>query len=307
MANTAPARATPPAKPAQTVIDIAPSPDASQAVALRDSAVGLVIVDRASHQRGLEFIRGAKQLKRAIEEHWSRITRNVDDLKRNLLDLKRKDLDPVEAAIAIATKSTLQYQEVEDRRVREEEDRRRREAEEQAREDRERELAEQEARALRLEQDSPTLSNREAIFVEAKVSGLVDTSAATRAGFKDPMNAGIRLMNTPKIRVAIAAKRQAQAIREQAAAVKEQPLEVKETECVERHTGKVSGTRTVTTWSARVDDEDRLIEAVIAGTVPKGALMARQTFLTSQAEQLHQAFTSAYPGCTAVKKTTIAG
>ena len=93
-----PAPAPPPARPA-VQLDIQPSPDAGEAITLRQQATQIVIVDKASHTRALEFTRGAKQLKRKIEDHWMRITRNVDDLKRNLLDLKRADLEPVEAAL----------------------------------------------------------------------------------------------------------------------------------------------------------------------------------------------------------------
>ena len=43
MAKSAPVRSTTPQQAAQTVIDLTPSPDASQALTLRDSALGLIV------------------------------------------------------------------------------------------------------------------------------------------------------------------------------------------------------------------------------------------------------------------------
>ena len=161
---------TPPKAKALSV-DIAPSPDAGEAITLRQQAAMIVIDDRASHTQALEFVRGAKQLKRKIEDHWVRITRNVDDLKRNLLDLKRADLEPVEMALTQIDGRIVDYVNAEQRRQREEEDRQRKANEAQARLDRERELARQEQEAADLEAQSPTLSAREAEYCRVVMAG----------------------------------------------------------------------------------------------------------------------------------------
>lgn len=297
-----------PAKRTTTQVEfsIGPSPDANQGLTIQQQAGGLIVRSKADHQGALEFIRSAKQLKRKIEDHWSAITRNVDELKRNLLDLKRKDVEPVETAIEVATRVALVYSNEEERRVREEQDRLRREAEARAQQTRERELAEQEALALKLEAESPALSAREAIFVDAILAGLTSDRAAVRAGYKDQAASSLRLMNTQKILDAIEAKKAAIAIREQAEAQRRQPLDVV-TETVQKQVAKVAGTRNTTSWSAAVDDLDRLIDAVVAGRAPRAALKADTVYLNGQAEQLHEAFDTAFPGCRSIKKQGIAG
>lgn len=309
--TSAPPAVPPPAR--SLSIDLTPSPDAREGLAFRHDAAGLVVSDQATHRHALEFIRAGKQLKRKIEEHWSRITRSVDDLKRNLLDLKRQDLDPVESAIADAERAALTYSQAEDRRVRDENDRLRRESEERARHDRETLLADQEAAALRIERDSPNLSNRELIFVEAIAAHQVGvgqpfaTAAAMRAGYKGPEAASQRLLATEKIMDAIADKRKAVEIRRQAAATKEQPLEVIEQKPVEKQTARVAGTRTTVNYSAEVYDADKLLDAVIAGTAPREAVMPDQVYLNLQARQLHEKLELAYPGVKIIRKDGIAG
>lgn len=128
-------------------VSLDPSPDAPAGARLALQALDLVVVDVRGHANALEFLRGAKTLRRRIEDHWSTITRNVDELKRRLLDLKRADLKPVEDAIATATRAALDYEAAERARVEAEQARRRREAEAVARAAREAELQAQIAAA----------------------------------------------------------------------------------------------------------------------------------------------------------------
>lgn len=306
----APPAPAPPAVPTRKVaLDITPAPEASQALQLRDQARGLRIVDKATHAEGREFLRGAKQLKRAIEEHWSRITRQVDEMKRNLLKLKAEDVDPVDEAIRIAMEPVLAYEDAEDRRVKLEEDRRRRAAEEQARKIREDELRQEEEEAQRIERDSPILSKREQAFVDYMVIGDPDPAIAARAaGFKDPKNDGPSLMKRQKVQDAIHAKRTANAIRTQAEAKREQPLEYR-TERVEKQTARVAGTSRRAYYSAAIDHADKLIDAVIAGQSPREAVIPSQTYLNDQATQLKDAaaFAAAFPGCRLIKRDSIGG
>jgi hypothetical protein len=307
MAKTQSKHGVPASAPKLVTIDVTPPAEAREGVALVTTARHLVVTDKETHRVALEFIRGAKQLKRKIEEHWSRITRTVDEQKRTLLTLKREDLEPVETALSIAERVAVDYQNAEDRRVREEEDRRRVEAEAQAQRDREAELQRAEAAALKLE-ESDELSNREQVFVQAKVDGLDDFKAASRAGYAQPRSAAERLMKTAKILTAISNAQSALAIRQQAEAKRRQPLDII-SRPVERQTAKVSGVRAnLTYWSCSpAIDVDKLIDGVIAGTVDRRALMPNQVFLNQQAEQLHEAFNAAYPGCSFVKRQSIGG
>lgn len=289
------------------LIDMTPAPEAAQAIALRSQVTGMVVNDKPSHEAALTDIRRWKQLKRAIEDHWSKITRNVDELKRNLLDLKRKDLEPVDYVIDVATRLAQTYADNEARRVREETDRLRREAEQKAADDRARQLREQEERAAQLEADSPHLSNREQIFVEALVDGRTGPAAAQRAGYQDPAGASARLLASEKIQKAIGAKQEAIALRKQAEATRQQPLDVVQPQKVQSNVGKVAGIRNTTTWSAEVIDLETMRRAYMAGELPLDALVPNQVFLNDQARQLHEAFDAAYPGCRHIKNTGLAG
>ena len=297
------------AQPRKAVqLDIQPSPDAGEAVTLRQQAAEIAIVDKSSHTQALEFVRGAKQLKRKIEDHWMRITRNVDDLKRNLLDLKRADLEPVEAALAQIDGRIVEYVERENRRRREEEDRQRRENEERARQDRERELAEQEAEAARIEAQTETLSAREEVFVNAIVTHhFLPSRAAERAGYKNPIPTSVKLLATPKIADAIASRKAAAEIRQQAEAVKQQPLTV-EAPSVPSNLGRAAGTRMVTSYSCEPDvDLDALFQAAILNPDLRRAFSANTVYLNQQARALRESFESVFPGCRLHKSTTVAG
>lgn len=303
MAKSAPKVAPP--KKASVEIELAPSPEAPEGLSLERQARALTVTDKGTHYEALEFVRGAKQLKRKIEDHWSRITRSVDDLKRNLLTMKRADLEPVEKAIEIVTAAATTYQDAEERRAREQEERNRRAAEEKAQREREQLLAKAEADALAAEENSPTLSTRENVFVGHVLGGSTATNAAKMAGYKDAEVQGRRLLATQKITDAIQAKRTAAAIREQAAATKQQPLDVVQPRKVEMQTAKVAGVRSTMNYRCEVLSAAELIAAVIAGTVEPEALIPNEVYLNQQARQLKEAFQ--YPGCRLVKTPGLAG
>ena len=289
-------------------IDITPSNEAQQGLALVTRAQALVVTDKRSHGDAKEFVQGAKKLKGVVEAHWKRITSTIDDTKRTLLKQKAEDVDPIESAISIVTTKVIDYENAEARRVREEEDRRRREAEAEARQRREHELAEQEAEALRLEAQSPKLSDREERFVSMVAGGLhTPQQAAKAAGYADPNAAAVRLVTSKKIVDAIASRKAAAAIREQAEAAKAAPLDVQPIAPVVSNTAKVAGQSSRTYYSAEVVDVEALIDAVVAGTVPRSVLMVNQPALNQAAKDGPDVFEKLFPGCRLVKRQGLAG
>ena len=293
-------------EPKRMTFDVSPSPEAIEGLTLRQEATLIVVKDQISHSYALQFIRDTKQLKRRIEDHWSRTTRLIDNLKKDLLNLKRDDLAPVEQAISIAESVALDYEARERRRAQEEQDRQRREAEQRAREDREAELARFEREALKAEQSSAALSAREQIFAQAVEQGHGHQAAAKLAGFAEPLKAAERLMSTPKIVKAIAAMQSAKEIRQQAAAKREQPLDVV-TRKVEANLGKAAGTSTRMYYSCKVVDLTKFRAALLAGVIPIDSVAPDASKLNDQATALKELFEQAYPGCQLIKTPRIAG
>lgn len=277
-------------------ISLTPSPEAAQAISLTQRASGLVVVDRASHETCLTFIKGAKQLQRTIEEHYAKIKQPLNAARSTVLDMERQHLAPVIAAIAAATKLAIEWKAADDRRVNEEAERQRIENERIAREDRQRELDAQEAAALKIEANSPDLSAREETFVAEFVRTNYGLDAARAAGYKDAAKMAERLLALPKILAAITAKRQADMIRQQAEATKAAPLHV-EAPQVESQVGSVAGVAQKTYYGVGAVDVLALAKAVIAGTVPLAAIQPNTVFLNEQARSLKQLFPQSYPGC----------
>jgi len=302
-----PAPKMPAPEPLPQMIELTPSPDAGEAITIRQQASMILVEDKASHVEALEFLRGAKQLKRKIEDHWSRITRNVDDLKRNLLDLKRRDLEPLEVGIELLNTRVVAYVEAEKRREQEQADKDRREREDKARRDRELELAKQEEEALRVEASSPKLSAREELFVENYMRHGRAKEAAMVAGFQNPAKTSAKLLETQKIIDAIEAKRVAEAIRTQASEIRRQPVVAAPAAKVESNLGKVAGTKMMTTYAAEVYDLDALITAVGLNPSLRPALAANLVHLNKQAGMLRESFEACYPGVRLIKRSTVAG
>lgn len=305
-AKLPPPRVQAPEPPPQ-MIELTPSPDAGEAITLKQQASMIFVDSKETHTEALEFSRGAKQLKRKIEDHWSRITRNVDDLKRNLLDLKRRDLEPLDFAISLLNDRIVTYVEAEQRRQREQADRDRVAREEQARKDREAELARQEEEALRIEAASPKLSSREELFVTGFVLDGDGKKAATIAKYQNPADTAKKLLATPKIVQAIEARRVAEAIRTQATEIRRQPVVAAPAPKVESQLGKVAGTKMMTTYAAEVYDLDALITAVSLNESLRPALQANTVHLNKQAGMLRESFEACYPGVRLIKRTTVAG
>ena len=308
---------------ATVAIDLTPSPESSQAVALRTQADAIVIADKASHTAALEFLRGAKQLKRNIEAHWKRIKSTVDDLKRNLLSLERQDVAPVEGVIEVLNERINNYEREAERVRKETEDRLRREAEERGREDRQRQLDDLERAALTREAESEDLSERERRFVDLVASGSATVAAAEAVGYKDPEKAAARLMDRGKIKDAIQAKRDAAAIRTQASNVRSAPIATN-VPAVKSEVGKVAGMRKVVTHRGVTETPeaekalfDAVVECIRNGTtfakdgvtqiaIPFDVLKVDASKVNAYAKQLEAAIAT-WPGVTYTRDEQNAG
>lgn len=303
-------------------IDVSRAPEAGQALELRATAGTLVVKDRASHEYALEFVRGAKQLQRKITEHWQRITRSVDDLKRTMLNLKATDLAPVEEAIRLVERAALDYENDERQRQAAADEANRLERERQAKAERQRELDAAEDRALELEQQSTNLSARELWFVESVFNNDIDAANPSladirkmqaickEAGYKDVDNSVARLLRMPKITEAIRAKHDARAIREQADAKRQQPIDIIDAPPVESNLARGRGLPTTRTYySCEVLDAGKLREAFLNGELNPEALIPNEVYLNAQARAAKSAeiFERAFPGCRLVKRQGLAG
>lgn len=313
-----PIQYVPPA-PTPGDITVSRAPEAGQALALRDQANKLQVVDASSHQAALEFIAGCKKLDRAMEAHHKKVKQAVDTLKKSVLEFERQDRQPVQEAIEIATRAALDFSNKERERIRQEDERRRREAEAFAQQRRDQELAEAEAKALELEATSESLSARELWFVTeyvrmAPLSGdvlapRVLTDICRQAGYKNPAETANRLFVTKKITDAIAATRTARALREQALAKAQQPVDVMPIRPAEANLGHAAGVRETASYSAEVQDLEKFIAAYRRGEIDARAMIPNQVFLNSEARQVKSAeiFEAAYPGVGLKKKQGLAG
>lgn len=309
-------------KPPDTALHIAltEAPDAAQGVSLVAKAQGIIIRDKASHEACREFLKGAKALKRSIEDHYAAIKKPLNEARNTVLDMEKRHLAPVLQAIATAEKFDTEYVR-EQRRIEEETarlERERLEREEQAR--REKEAAAAEAEALKLEASSNVLSEREQKFVHFYVTGEKGPScvltAAMKAGYKDWQNQGLRLMKSEKINTAIENAIKAQRIRDEAAQKASAPLIV-DVPKVESQIGTVSGTRTVTYYSCesfdtklalrhlaeRYEHGDPMLKAEIERYIGP----ALQTLLNAQARQLKTMFAQVWPGAKLGQRDGVAG
>lgn len=273
-------------------IELAPFPQADQALAFSQSAKAIVAVtDKTSHQAALEAVRQGKGLQRGITDHWQRVLRWLEDRKIDIRNIRQTDLDLVEGHVTRISAAVLAYETAEKQRVKAEEDRQRRINEAQAQQAREKELAELARKAEEAEAVSSSLSARELRFCEEYVVGpgvvTEDTLKAARlAGYKDWQTMGEVLLMRPKIQAAIQARMTALALREQQAAKVEAPLDVKQVE-VASNLAKVSGTRTVVTWTGECVDREALIDAVLSGQADRKLLMPNQVEINILARALH--------------------
>ena len=277
-------------------ISLTPNPDGNADLALQH-ALGLTIVDKASHESVLQAVKVWKVENREIEaDYRTRLVKPLYGAYKAALDMMERHLTPRAKAIEIGDRISGQWTAAEQRRVREEEERQRVENERIARETRQRELDAQEAAALKIEANSPDLSAREEKFVAEFVRTNYGLDAARAAGYKDAAKMAERLLAMPKILAAITAKRQADMIRQQAEATKAAPLHV-EAPQVESQVGSVAGMAQKSYYSCGAVDVLALAKAVIAGKAPLAAIQPNTVFLNEQARSLKQLFPQSYPGC----------
>lgn len=230
-------------------------------------------------------IRASNAHIKAVEAHWS-ITTVFHGLHRKLTAGRARGTDPATSSASIAQRLHNRYVEEAERKARLEQDRIRREAEEQARRDREAELARLEAEALKAEEESADLSERERLFVDMVAREFSGHTAAKSAGYKNPDQAAAKLLGTAKIQDALKAKRDAAAIRQQATAVQAAPLVV-EVEEVKPDISRGGGYDKAP-WKATVTDERLLIEAILGGKhgIPTDILTVKQTKINDYAKAL---------------------
>jgi hypothetical protein len=297
-------------------VDLTPAAEAAEGVSLLKRAQGLAIVDKVTHEAARSFLKGAKALKRAIEEHYSTIKKPLNDARNTVLDMERAHLAPVLEAIRLAERADVEYVREQQRIEAEERERRRLEAEAEERERRAEEAAKIEAEASALESASEELSARERVFVREVMAWGAATpaawlKAARLAGYKDPQQAADRLVKSQKIQHAITSAQEAAALRKAAERVQSAPVNVAPVE-VESQIGTVSGTSLRTYYSCGAVDLQALILAV-AENIKSGdgsmvlALEANMPYLNSQARDLKAMFERVYPMCKLAKREGVAG
>jgi len=235
------------------------------------------------------FIKRVAADAKEVDAHWT-VTGIVHQFQRRLVAVRERAAKQLEQSKSHAQQLHNAYVAEERRRVDAENRRRQEEADRLAREERERVLAELEEQALKAEATSPDLSRREELFI-FEYLGLIaqgiqvnaSKQAAMRAGYKDA-SIGSRLLERPKIQVALQAKRQAEAIRKQASATKAAPVVADQV--LEETVQKGSGGSDRTLKSAEVIDKAALIQAIVAGEVPLDLLQIDTVRLNQYAREL---------------------
>lgn len=250
------------------------------------------------------FIKAANSDKKAIDAHWE-ITTLVHRFHKRLVGRRSIGTTALEQAAQIGNDLHNRYVAAEKRRSQEEEERRRLAAEEDARLSRQRELDRLEQDALAREAASPSLSDREQMFVDLYVSTVNAQQSAQRAGYKDALKTSAKLMAMEKIAQAITAKQEAAAIRQQAVQVKHLPLEVEDVQ-VRPDIQKASNTSDRTTWTGEIYNEAEFIEAILSRRhgIPTDLLTIKPTVLNEYARSMHEAL-DRWPGVRAKKTTRV--
>lgn len=214
----------------QLHVTLTQAAEAQQGAGLVLLANGITITDRASHERCREFLKGAKALKKKIEEHYAAIKSPLNAARATVLEMEKRDLSPVLDAIAIADGIDTRYVREQKRIEQEAADEQRRQAEAQERLRREQAAAEAEAEASRIEASSNVLSEREQVVVRfigaAVVTPEILLKACKFAGYLDPKASAEKLFRAGKIGAAVEQARKADAIRREAAAKQAEPINV---------------------------------------------------------------------------------
>lgn len=278
----------------------------TQALATLAASKALVVPTNGDEDVTLQtFIRQTSAEHKAVEEHWQ-ITTAINRFHRHMTGRRKIAVDALDAANKRGNDLHAQYVREEQQRVSRENERLRREAEleEQARRDRELEALE--AEAVRREEAASELSAREQTFIDLMFATNNATQSAQRAGYKEALKAGTRLLTLPKICDALEAKRSAAAIRQQAAAIKQAPLLVETPEERQPDVRQAAGAHDRTTHSAELLDEAALIEAIFSGKygIPRSILKIDTTALNAQARDL-KALINKWPGVRYKKTTSV--
>lgn len=302
-------------KSAAMTVSLEPTPKAAEAISLLQQAQGIVIADKASHEACRSFLKGAKALKREITEHYEAIKKPLNAAKATVLDMERRDLAPVDQAIAVAERLDTGYVREHERIEREAADKARQDAEAAERERREKEAAKAEAAALKLEASTNVLSPREERFVFEwlqKNQGPNDAARIAKlCGYANPQQAAERLINSEKIQQAISNAQRAAAIRRESEAKQAAPIVV-DVPVTASQIGKVSGTSIRTYFSCGTVDLRALVLAV-AENLTHGdgsailALQPDMVYLNSQARDLKEMFSRVHPYAQLVKRDGVAG
>jgi hypothetical protein len=246
------------------------------------------------------FTVNANKAAKHAEEKWA-ITKSVHALHKRLTAKRAKAVDPNEAAAQITNDLHNEYKRLDALRVEQERARLQKIEDDAAQARRDKELAALEQQALDSEAASDDLSAREQSFV-ALLAINTPTEAARKAGYKNPAQAGQRLMASAKIQKAIDALKAARALRDQQDALKAAPVVATVVE-VAANVTKAAGVTERTTWAGEVTDLNKLIDAVIAGTVPRDVLMVNQVTLNGYARAMRDLMTKNWPGVRAVPTT----
>lgn len=254
------------------------------------------------------FIRRAAADEKEVDGHWT-VTKIISAFHKRLTTARARATGPLEDAKNIAQKLHNNYAESERRRVEAEAAAERRRLEEEAANLRRKELEDLEASAIRREQDSPDISEREQRFVDLVVDALerdepiVEADLAVRAargaGYKDGRH-GLKLIVDKKIKAAVRMKREALALRRQQQAIAEKPLDVREVEVVEAQVGDAGSDRTK--WGAEVFDIEKWRAGLKAGTIPLDTAIPSGPKMNEYGRALHENI-DRWPGCRHTKNT----
>lgn len=277
----------------------------ASAVATLDAARGLQPSTNADEDvKVQQFIKKTSADAKDVADHWS-ITTVIHGFHRRMTGRRAVAEGKLKEANAIGNALHNRYVDEQQRKAAEAQEQERRAAETRARLDREREQAEREAAALQAESEAPDLSQREAMFVDYVIAGMVPSKAAQRAGYKNPEATAEKILALPKIMAALDAKKRAEVIREQAAAEAQKPLDI-QVETVRPEIDRAVGARDRTTHSAEVVDAQALIQACIAGGygIPWDILDVKPAKVNEYARSLHEQI-NRWPGVRYKKTTSV--
>lgn len=250
-------------------------------------------------------IRQASEQSKAIDKYWE--PRGLfHRINAALIARQKRATDALDRAKTILNGKHNTYTEQAKRAAWEAQAKIDREAQQRAEALRAKELADLEAAALEAERTMPQLSAREEVFVACVLKGYAPYQCAREALFKNPADSAQRLMETPKIQRAIAARQQSSALRQQATAASQAPLQVQQTPEVVADVVKAAGAKEVTRWHAEITDEAALIAAWKAGQlgIPDDLFTVNMPKANELARSL-KANLSRWPGIIGVPETKV--